>query len=461
MKSNKIYFLLLLASVIINTSCNKILDFEPDPRDRVVFSDTINTPEGLQELLVSCYDVSTNAYYGNQQNVDELLSDNLNPPNSNNDYNEVYIRNTIFFNTTVGNFYQEPYIAIFRANVLLERMNTIPGLTSQDSIRMTAESRFMRGFNHFEIVNLFAQPFVPNSDNSQLGIVIKENTTFDPLPRSSVGQVYDFILQDLLYAEENLPVDNGIFANKWAADAMLARVYFQMNDFENAAHFASLVIDNGPFSIGANYDRWSQGVSSENIFTLFVEQSDGRTNLFANYRSDVVEVPTLVAFEDYYFELYGNGPLANPNDKRKDWFEIRLPATPVEFYACTKFNMDFFNIPYLHLTEMLLIRSESLAEMGNNLGTAISDINQLRTRAEIALLDAGTPADGIIEAARTERKKEMFGEGRWVNDLKRRGALGEDIMVRGVPYDCNGMILQFPVSENTSNFIMNPSGGCN
>jgi hypothetical protein len=397
MKLNKIHILLLLAGVIVNSSCDKLLDFEPDPRDRVVLTNALKTPADLQELLVSCYDVSTNAYYGRQQNLSELLSDNLNPPNTNDDYNEVYIRNTIFFNSTIGDFYQEPYIAIFRANVVLENMGLIEGLSSEDSIRITAESHFIRGFNHFEVVNLFAQPYKPNDGNSQLGIVIKDNSDFDPLPRNTVNDVYDFILQDLLFAQENLPVDNGIFANKWSADAMLARIYFQMNNFVKAAEYASNVINNGPFSIGENYDRWSQGVSSENIFTLHVVESDGRSNNFGSYRSDNTEIPTLVAFEDYYFELYGEGPLANPGDKRKDWFDIRFAGTPQEFYATTKFNMDFFNIPYLHLTEMLMIRAESLAEMGSDLSTAISDLNLLRARARFSRLDASNCAEGIIE----------------------------------------------------------------
>jgi len=446
-----------------------MLDFEPDPRDRVVASDALKTPEDMQELLNSTYDVSANAYYGRQQNLAELLSDNLNPPNTHDDYNEVYIRNTIFFNGTIGTFYAEPYIAISRANVLLENFDLIAGLTPEDRLRIEAEARFIRAISHFELVNLFGQPFEPNEANSQLGIVIKNNSDVTPVPRATVAQVYDFILEDLLFAQENLPIENGLFVDRSGAEAMLARVYFQMNDFENAAGFASLVINSGKFTIDTDslsdfeskYNRWSADIASENILTLIVFQSDGRSNEFSNYRSDNVALPTLVAASDYYNELYGAGSDGNPNDLRKNWFEIRQAGTPVEFYAVTKFNMDFFNIPYLHLTEILLIRAESLAEMGTDIGTAIADINLLRSRALISPLSDGSSTSDIINNARIERKKEMFAEGRWVLDQKRQGAKNDLEDIRGVSYDCKGMVLQFPVSENVSNFIPNPTGGCN
>ena len=76
-------------------------------------------------------------------------------------------------------------------------------------------------------------------------------------------------------------------------------------------------------------------------------------------------------------------------------------------------------------------------------------------------MNENSSAEAIINQSRIERKKEMIGEGRWAYDLKRRGALGENIQIRNAPWDCDGMILQFPNSENTSNFIMNITGGCN
>lgn len=456
-------FTLILTMIagIFLSACEKMLDFQRDPEDAVLLTDAIQTPEDLQKLLISCYDVTANAQYGRQQNLAELLSDNLAAPNSNDDYNEVYIRNTIFFNGTIGNYYNEPYIAIYRANILLENFDLIEGLTDEDRVRIEAEARFIRALNHFEVVNLFAQPYVPNESNDQLGIVLKETSSFDPVPRSTVNTVYQSVISDLKFARDNLPTDNGVFANKYAAYAMLARVYFQMNDFQEAADHAAFLIQNGGFSIGSEIDRWMNEGASENIFTLIIQEADGRDNSFGSYRSDNVDIPTLVASVNYYDTLFVNGPLANPSDIRKDWFEFRQFGTADPFYAVSKFNADFFSIPYLHLTEVLLIHAESLAELGTDLGSAVDDINLIRVRGGIAPVNASISPDDIIDFARHERKKEMIGEGRWVMDLKRRGAKGDLQKIRGVDYDCKGMVLQFPISENTQLFEMNPTGGCN
>jgi hypothetical protein len=435
-----------------------MLDFKPG--NEVLAEDALKTPEDLQNLLNSCYDVMANTYYGAFQNLGELLSANLSAPRSNNDYNEVYNRATIFFNGTVGGLYGEPYISIYRANTLLESFEYIENLSDSDRKRTEAEARFIRAVGHFDLVNLYAQPFGYSSDNSHLGIVIRSESNSDILPRSTVGEVYDFVLTDLIFAANNLPEVNGIYANKYAAEAMLARVYFQMNDYENAAIAAGVVITEGPYVLDSLNARWSQNISTENIFTLVVMATDNRNAaLISNYRSDNNEIPELYASRDYVEALYGT--TIPTSDKRSEWFTKMSPTSPNYYYNISKFNNNYFNIPYLYLTEILLIQAESLAEMGTDLLTAVYNINLVRERAGVSPLNENTTTVAIINAAREERVKEFIGEGRYIFDLKRRGALGEDITIRNAPWNCNGMVLQFPISENAENFEMNPTGGCN
>ncbi|RLD24951.1 MAG: hypothetical protein DRI54_05570, partial [Bacteroidetes bacterium] len=231
-------------------SCDKLLDIPP-PDESVVFEDALNTTEDMQSLLNSCYDVMANTFYGDQQNLSELLSDNLESPYNHDDYNEVFIFHTIFFNGTIGNFFANPYTSIMRVNTMLENFDRIQDLSAADKLRFEAEGKFIRAVNHYEVVQLFAQPYGYTSDNSHLGITIRKELSYDPLPRASVAEVYNFVIEDLLFAADNLSesnVINGVpYANKWAAKAMLARVYFQMNDFQKASDYASDVIDNGPF----------------------------------------------------------------------------------------------------------------------------------------------------------------------------------------------------------------------
>jgi len=449
---------LIFSIAIFTVSCDKMLDFGSG--DQVLADEALQTPDDLERLLNSCYDVMANTYYGGYQNLGELLSANLSAPRTNNDYSEVYNRSTIFFNGTVGSLYGQPYISIFRANTLLENFQFLEGLSAADQQRMEAEARFIRAVGHFDLVNLFAQPYGYTQDNSQLGIAIKENTEFDLLSRSTVAQVYDFILSDLKFAKDNLPEVNGVYANKYAAEAMLARVYFQMNDFENAANAAANVINEGPYVLDSLNARWSDIISTENIFTLVVLSTENRNSpLITNYRSDNNDIPQLYANRNYVESLYG--PVIPTSDARSEWFVKMSPNSPNYYYNITKFNNNYFNIPYLYLTEILLIHAESLGELNTDLFNAVGDINKVRARAGIPLLNENADVETIINAARVERAKEFIGEGRYVFDLKRRGTLGEDIIIRGAPWDCNGEVLQFPISENTENFVMNPTGGCN
>ena len=447
----------LLSLVFILGSCDKLLDLEPG--NEVLEDVALQTTEDMQNLLNSSYDVMANTYYGAYQNLGELLSYNLSIPRAHNDYTEVYNRATIFFNGTVGDLFGEPYTSIYRANYLMDSYDLIDDFKEEDRIRLEAEAKFIRGLSHFEIVNLFAQPYGYTSDNSHLGVPLRLSVTPEALPRSTVKEVYDQVLADLNYAKDNLPEHNGIYADRYAAYAMLARVYFQMNDFEKAAEAAAVVINEGNYVLDSLNVRWSEEISSENIFTLVIASSDNRNKAFNNYRSDNTEIPELYASREYVEGLYGQN--IPTSDERSKWFVKMAPTSPNYYYNINKFNRNYFNIPYLHLSEILLIHAESLAELGTDLTTAVIDINTVRERSGVSFLNENSTPEAIIAAARVEREKEMIGEGRIIFDLKRRGAKGENVEIRNAPWDCNGMALQFPISENTSVFEMNPTGGCN
>ena len=101
--------------VALFSACEKIeLTFPPD--NQILAENALQTSEDLQKFLNSCYDVLANTYNGNCQNLSTLQADDVTAPNSQLDYLEVYNRNSIFFNGTIGVYYMQPYIAIYRSN---------------------------------------------------------------------------------------------------------------------------------------------------------------------------------------------------------------------------------------------------------------------------------------------------------------------------------------------------------
>lgn len=455
-----------LALILVSASCEKFLDVKPD--GSLTTEEAIVNTDSLQMFLNGAYSSIGDFANGNFQTFNELLSDNLARPISNLDYREIYSFNTLFFNGTIGGTYGNMYRAAMRANFVIENFDLATDLTEADRTRMEAEARFIRALAHFEIVRLFAQPWGYTPDNSHNGIMIRTTVDFEIAARNSVREVYeDLIIPDLIFAKENLPQSNGNYATSFAAQAVLAKVYFQQNRLGDAAAEAAPVIQAFPFDTSAaGLDRFVFGdtstVQSEFIFrvvsTSINNTVDNRGGAFTgNYRSDNNPNPELRTDRTFL-----NPYSANADDRRVlQFFQIRNDGAPNEFVAVSKFDRDFVSVPLIHTTSMKLMYAECIA--GTDPAAAAEHVNDIRRRAygtnAYDIPSSSSPSE-IRTAIEFERRIELFAEGERIQWIKRRGALGEQREVRNAPWDCDGMILQFPISEQTDQFELNPTGGC-
>lgn len=452
-------YLLLVAAIPALISCERFLEYPP--QGAILAEDALKTPDDAQRLLNSCYDVLANIFDGSYQNLAELLSDNLDEPNGN-DFQSVYNRSTNFFTPTTNGVYSDFYYAIYRCNSLLENFDLIEGLSDADRDRMEAEARFIRGVCHWHVAKLYAQPYGYSATNNHLGIVLREKAGNEPLARSTVEETYTFILEDLTFAFNNLPVSNDAYADKNAAAGMLAMIYFLMNDFNRTVQFSDVVIESGQYTMNDTIDRFPNiGTTAlpnpETVFGIVSFANDVRTeDLTGNYNASGILPPNLTLSQELN-QLFAQ----NPADQRNSW----ITADGTKYVLGRYQDKVVFNIPLVYLTELMLIRAEALGELNQDLGTAIEDINAIRERAfgdDINDLPSGATAAEVIAAAREEYRKETVSEGKWMEQLKRRGAKGENIIIRGAPWNCPGMALQFPNAEFTSAlFTGNPEGGCN
>jgi len=453
------------ALILVSASCEKFLDVKPE--GSLTTEEAIQNTDSLQKFLNGAYSSVADFANGNFQTFNELLSDNLSRPNANLDYREIYTFNTLFFNGTIGGTYGNMYRAAMRANFVMENFDLASDLTESDRIRMEAESRFIRALAHFEIVRLFAQPWGYTSDNSHPGIIIRRTVDFEISPRNTVREVYeDLIIPDLIYARDNLPQVNGNYATSDAARALLARVYFQQDRRADAAAEVAPVIDAFPFDTSASgLDRFVFGdtssVQSEFIFRIVSTEVNGTVDnrggtFVGNYRSDNNPNPELRTSKQF-LNLYS----VNATDRRLAFFQVKNDGAPNEFVAINKFNRDFLSVPYLHTTSMKLMYAECLAGIDPSL--AIQHLDDIRMRAYgsgFVPTNPGLSPQEIRDAIEYERRIELFAEGERIQYIKLRGARGEQREVRNAPWDCDGMILQFPISEQTDEFELNPTGGC-
>jgi tetratricopeptide (TPR) repeat protein len=450
-------FLFTCTAALLVSACN-FLELRPESEGELLSDEALQTPEDLQKLLISVYDVQANFLGGQYQNLTELLADNLPNPVNNSDYLEVYSRSTNFFNGTVGGVYRDAYITIYRANVLIQYSDLIEGLTEENRNRTIAEARFLRGSNHWFAVRLWAQPFGWTPDNSHLGVALRLEPSQTPIARSTVRETYDAVLEDLLFAADNLPDVNGIYADKMSAKGMLAKVYFEMGRYDLAYQYANEVVTSGRYAMD-NLNRFEGGGSTEDVYVLVsTPPNDERAQGFLNnYRSDVNSNPSLKATQAF-FDI----ARTDTADLRgRNWFRILNPGESNEAYGVAKFDFNFMWVPVVHYTEMLLTRAEAAAQQGTNLAQALDDLNSIRARAGVAPLNISGQA-AILDAIRKERRLELCFEGDRLFQLKRFGLKGLIAEIRNAPWDCNGSVLQFPVSEQTGGgFQMNPQGGCN
>lgn len=474
MKLRYITFGIAVAALAIMAGCKKTDEFFTlkNPNQIVEIKDLLKTPKDAQDLLTSSYDAMANTFNGRVQNLQELLSSNAAQPNTNQDLKSVYNRETTFFNNTINGVYSNLYLVVFRCNLIIDNVKDIPGIDPALANRYIAECKFLRALCHFNTLKLYAQPHGYTSDDSHLGIVIREKASTDAVRRSSYADCMRFIQADLQAAYDALPEENGVLANRYAAAALLAYTNYVMNNYQACEQWASVVINSGLYTLDPSVDVFhaqdtlSQSVRTpEGIFfaASYLPFSDSRNGDFrGNYLPQ--GLPTQLSMSSEFAQFIQ----LNAVDKR--YTQLVLPnqsgQTQSLRFGTRDANNPFFSVPILRLSVMHLIRAEALAQLGTDLPTAIADLEALRQRAYPTgtdySIDPSTSASALVEIARDEFRKETFCEGLWLDLQRRKGVLGENVLIRNAPWNCPGMAIQFPNSEGTgAGFIFNPEGGCN
>jgi len=484
----KIQFISILSAfLLLLSSCEDFLHLPPP--EVISEEEAFKTKADVWKLMNSVYtNLGSGSFYGGQVQVcNELLADHIDGTSLDGDYLVIFNRSSSIFEGVIGGLYSEGYKAIYRCNKSIEILDRFEYDDSSKNIK--GQALFCRALAHFELLRLFAQPYGYTGDNSHLGIPYTESSIAAGAVRLPVSEVYFKIIKDLEDAETLLPASNNGYPDRWSVQALLAKVYFQMNEFGDAYNYANDVINQGnaTFNIDSTefYDRYSPQGSMESVFTISsptliinTDEDDSdygqeitnwvnRGSTFSGlYRSDGTMVPSI----NIASSLFSQGT-SEVIDKRNVWYDDISQAPLI---VTTKFNFDnnqnpldsvyAFSVAYMTITELKFIRAESAGELGTNLGVASLDLQEILDRAYgVGNKTAPSDAVQIISTARNQRKLEFVFEGDQVQQLKRRGAKGEDIYVRGAPWDCPGMILQFPQSEiaNSPGFEKNPEGGCN
>ncbi|QQT27126.1 MULTISPECIES: RagB/SusD family nutrient uptake outer membrane protein [Sphingobacterium] len=286
MKKRKLYILTVLGILAINTSCEKFLDPLPDNRAE------LNSTEKISKMLVSAYPQTAYVVPA------EWASDNTDEQENLSAYSDRF-SNEIYNwqpSTEVGNndgidrLWSSSYSSIASANAALQAIEEAGSPASLNAQK--GEALVARAYNHFILVNMFAQHYAKDFSSSDLGVtyMTKGETILNPkYERNTVQEVYDFIIKDL---EEGIPlISDNSYANsnvakyhfnKAAANTFAARVYLYMGNWEKAQQYASLALGVNPADLTRNYAYIASfGTTWGNVAREFNASSDKANLLIA------------------------------------------------------------------------------------------------------------------------------------------------------------------------------------
>jgi hypothetical protein len=179
------------------------------------------------------------------------------------------------------NYWQNQYTHIAKCNDFLVKMNKIKEtatLTSAQQIRigqMEAEARFLRAINYFCLINQFGEyPILTEADKAKMGVPLWTELATSILgtnkARSTQGEVYDFIISDLLAAVP-LMEGKGIIKNQkarineWAIKSLLAKAYIFSLQWSKAQPVLKDIIDNSGKQL-VSYDILRNMFNGKNEF---------------------------------------------------------------------------------------------------------------------------------------------------------------------------------------------------
>lgn len=398
----KILSIILIGILIASlTSCYESLN-EAEYTYAVATSNFYNTPEEANAAVMAPLNYMRSSYDANWFATLEI---NTEYGYSKGVYTGYSPRYEGLINTThvtrIASNWDNLYRSILYSNIAIDRLPEANSMTTEEINVYVGELRFLRALNYFNLVRNWGGVPLRTEENME---------TWD-LAKSSVDEVYNFIIDDLKFAIDNVPAKPRLIGTpgKNAAKSLLSEVYMYTKNYQEALRLSSEVINSKEYSLvsvasSRDFDKvfgYDLVTSSEEIFYIKTSRTDGKT---WNYIS-------FTAHPQYEIEpgarmLNGNGYFTHYTDLRnkiiENWdendFRYNLNVGFYVFgadaygeYTClfTKFwdplaqgSGANVSIPLIRYSDVLITFAEASARI-NNAPTeqSIEAINKLRRRA--------------------------------------------------------------------------------
>ncbi len=409
--------LLFCLIVISGFSCKKATDWLNTPKFKKDI--TIETLKDYQLLLNNTSILNLTMPIISQIGGDNIYVNERSVPILPVIDRNAYLWNKDIFEGRISLDYSFSYQAINYVNVVLEGIETIEvnsgNFSEYNSIK--GQASFFRSIFYFELASIFCKQYNQTTAGVDKGLCLRVNSDVNGIvQRSSALETYKLILSDAHKAVELLSNTKTVKTqpSKTAALILLARVYLNMADYENARKYAdaALNISSDLIDFTSVPDlalpfRFPD-FKKENAELIFYAQG----NLYQTvYPSELI---TSGLVDTMLYRSY------NQNDLRKIYFYKEFDSVTIKFKG--SYTGVASNFAGLTTSEAFYIRAECNARL-NDLSSAIRDLNiVLRSRYKTGTYIDFDSNDSfeVLQKVLQERRKEFpfTGNIRW-QDLRR------------------------------------------
>jgi hypothetical protein len=478
MKNIKTYKTIIYASVLLiltgASSCKKEF-LEVSPTAQINAKEAFSSPAKIQAAMTGIYDLTTFSGYTNNMILSaDVKGNDVMIVSGAGNYGR-FVAQYQFIETVnnadVAAWWEYSYKVISNANQFVVN---IPDAPISDALKTEylAEARALRAYTYFWLVRWFAQPYSVNPDALGVPILRKPLGPSEVSPsRDKVKDVYAFMIEDLKYAETNLPTNRtSIYRMSTAAiQGTLARIYLNMGNWAEASRYAKLARSGKTLSTAAALLTGFNNPTSEWIYGINVRTDDNQGFLSVASFYDPYDVGySSFRVSDEFFNTFA------ANDERKKQFLVKSSQTAAastgayrrrgEGYLINKF--DFNTTPannqvLIRSSEMYLIEAEAEARL-NNEPAAKQALLAIQQRAGVATVVSVNTGAVLIEEILAERNKELYGEGHKFFDLLRtnkgvnRTGSAVHWKIVNFPSGDNRLVSPLPQAELDANPILKP-----
>lgn len=434
---------MILVSLLVFMSCGEdFLDLKPT--DAISDQEAFETLDDFHTALNGIYaSMRTESYWGRNMvmNFDIATDDAYAVQGFSNQFGAQYAWTVQAGSPEVHNLWLSAYRVATRASNLINHFDGLSEGSTEERNQILGEAKLLRAMAHFDLVRVFAGPYVRSNPKNSPGVPIVVVENLEEKPRQSVADVYAFILEQANMASGLITQNrHRRYLGVDAVNAFLARVYHEMGDWRNAIIHAGNVIGLRSLSEGQQYmDLWRKdGMpaygSDELIFVLAVHPTEA-SNTFALGANFVGNNPPLPPAFNWRVDYLPANELLALYDKGNDiryaaFFRDDTPIPPVSggvtvlvkhYYDNPLYTQRGVNqMKVFRLSELYLIRAEAKAMLGEETA-ANNDLSALRSARINGYVHVELGGTELIRAIHEERRKELAFEGvRWF-DLRRRG----------------------------------------